>query len=721
MRFFSSPASGTTSGSTLSASHEPPGRSGASHISQARPSTIRPTRLATASSGWRRRTGRDGAWRQAGHRMAAGRRAPGRPEASMIPAMNRRRSGGTFPLPLGQYRFVLGQRFREDRLGLTASSLTFTTTIALVPFFTVALALFTVFPMFSNAGRLQRWLIESLIPDNIARQVLGYLNQFASKASGSAWPASACCWSRRIALILTIDKTLNNIWRVRRRGLRAARAHLLGRDHARPAAAGAQPERDAYVFSASRGLVGGVPGVRASWCSTPSNSCCWPAAWLRSTTTFPTPPVKWAHAWAGGMFVAAAHRGGQARAGLLPQPRADLFGALRRLRDGADPAGVDLRGLGDRAAGRRHRSLSAEPDHRRGAARRRAGLAIPTGGRGAAAPGRRADQRRPGPGAAELAGRCGSMRCSWRRCSRRWSGSTGLRRWTKRPKRTTRVTCCWPTRPPRRSNRCWAHCCCRRPRRSQGWRKGRSTCCAARRAAGAAGANHVPTRLAFCATHPSVPSIPSSHLPRTRLGGLPLRRMGGACREYRLPGAGGARSIRALRFAWVDIEDHADLADNFDVETFPTIRDRGADGTRFVGPMLPHAGTRHACWLRCRASQMADEKVSRLRRGCRPPAPRPTWRAARQGRFGRADGSSAPAGRRRAFIWRASSGQCLQRRAAPRPAPRPSSVAGTHRDRCRRASRQAGGRARRRHLVALRRAGRAPGSRTGAIASSPFA
>ena len=32
---------------------------------------------------------------------------------------------------------VLRERFREDRLGLTASSLTFTTVIALVPLFTL--------------------------------------------------------------------------------------------------------------------------------------------------------------------------------------------------------------------------------------------------------------------------------------------------------------------------------------------------------------------------------------------------------------------------------------------------------------------------------------------------------------------------------------------------------------------------------------------------------
>ena len=79
---------------------------------------------------------------------------------------------------------TLRQRFRDDHLGLTASSLTFTTSIALVPFFTVALAIFTAFPMFAKLqGTLQVWLVESLIPDNIARQVLGYLTQFTRQAS----------------------------------------------------------------------------------------------------------------------------------------------------------------------------------------------------------------------------------------------------------------------------------------------------------------------------------------------------------------------------------------------------------------------------------------------------------------------------------------------------------------------------------------------------------
>ena len=112
---------------------------------------------------------------------------------------------------------TLRERFREDRLSLTAGSLTFTTSIALVPFFTVALAIFTAFPMFSELqGALQGWLVRSLIPDNIARQVLGYLTQFSSQANKLGVLGLAIMLVTALALILTIDRTLNNIWRVKK-------------------------------------------------------------------------------------------------------------------------------------------------------------------------------------------------------------------------------------------------------------------------------------------------------------------------------------------------------------------------------------------------------------------------------------------------------------------------------------------------------------------------
>jgi len=65
----------------------------------------------------------------------------------------------------------------------------------------------------------------------------------------------------------------------------------------------------------------------------------------------------------------------------------------------------------------------------------------------------------------------------------------------------------------------------------------------------------------------------------------------GACREYRPLFEQVAREHPKFRFAWVDIEDHAEIADDFDVETFPTILIAGEAGTRFLGPLLPHAET----------------------------------------------------------------------------------------------------------------------------------
>ncbi|RZJ18083.1 MAG: YihY family inner membrane protein [Haliea sp.] len=202
--------------------------------------------------------------------------------------------------------FTLRNRFREDHMGLTASSLTFTTSIALVPFFTVALAIFTAFPMFSKLqSALQAWLVSSLIPDNIARQVIGYLTQFARQANKLGVAGLAVLLVTAIALILTIDRTLNAIWRVRKprpltqRVLIYWAAITLG-----PVLLGASLAVTSYVLSGSRGMVGVLPGgirflldvvqfFTAAGCM---------AALYRFV---PNTYVRWSHAWAGGLFVAA--------------------------------------------------------------------------------------------------------------------------------------------------------------------------------------------------------------------------------------------------------------------------------------------------------------------------------------------------------------------------------------------------------------------------------
>jgi len=202
---------------------------------------------------------------------------------------------------------TLRERFREDRLGLTASSLTFTTTIALVPLFTVALAIFTAFPMFGKLQVvLQRWLVDNLVPDTIARQVLGYLTQFAKQASQLGSVGLVILLVTALALILTIDRTLNGIWRVRRKRRLAQRilvywaAITLG-----PLVLGASVTMTSYAVGLSRSLSGGLLGGVGLLL----DAAQFLVLAFGATAMYryvPYTQVKWSHAWAGGLFASVA-------------------------------------------------------------------------------------------------------------------------------------------------------------------------------------------------------------------------------------------------------------------------------------------------------------------------------------------------------------------------------------------------------------------------------
>ena len=200
---------------------------------------------------------------------------------------------------------TLRERFREDHLGLTASSLTFTTMLALVPFFTVALAVFSAFPMFGTLqGTLQRWLVDSLIPDSISRQVLGYLTQFSSKASRLGIVGLTVLLVTALMLFLTIDRTLNSIWRVRKPRPLGQRVLVywagltLG-----PLVLGASLATTSYVISSSRGLVSGLPdGVQLLFDSL--EFLLLAGGMAAAYHYIPNTRVKWGHAWVGGIFVA---------------------------------------------------------------------------------------------------------------------------------------------------------------------------------------------------------------------------------------------------------------------------------------------------------------------------------------------------------------------------------------------------------------------------------
>lgn len=202
---------------------------------------------------------------------------------------------------------TLRRRFREDQLGLTASSLTFTTLIALVPLVTVMLAVFSAFPMFGMFQEaLDKYFLQSLVPESIARPVMRALTQFAGKARAIGAVGLLLLVATALALVLTIDRTLNRIWRVRRTRPLAQRllvywaALTLG-----PLALGVSLSMTSYAISASRGLVVALPGGVGLIFSF-AQFLLLAAAMAGLFHFVPNAPVRWRHAWAGGLFVALA-------------------------------------------------------------------------------------------------------------------------------------------------------------------------------------------------------------------------------------------------------------------------------------------------------------------------------------------------------------------------------------------------------------------------------
>ncbi len=118
---------------------------------------------------------------------------------------------------LGNLRYMV-RRIADKDLMKVASSLTYTTILALVPMLTVVLALFTAFPLFNQfQGALEDFLTRNLMPEAVSDNIMLYLNQFAAKASSLTAIGSLFLIVTSIMLIMTIDGTFNDIWQVHQR------------------------------------------------------------------------------------------------------------------------------------------------------------------------------------------------------------------------------------------------------------------------------------------------------------------------------------------------------------------------------------------------------------------------------------------------------------------------------------------------------------------------
>jgi membrane protein len=117
----------------------------------------------------------------------------------------------------GFLAFVL-RRWSEDRCPQIAGSLTYTTLLALVPLFTIVVALLSSLPFFEDAMvQIKIFLLLNLVPEIAGRIITVYMEQFANNAGRLTSVGLAALFVMTIAMLFTVDHSLNAIWRVRRR------------------------------------------------------------------------------------------------------------------------------------------------------------------------------------------------------------------------------------------------------------------------------------------------------------------------------------------------------------------------------------------------------------------------------------------------------------------------------------------------------------------------
>ncbi|HUL91949.1 MAG TPA: YihY family inner membrane protein [Burkholderiales bacterium] len=206
---------------------------------------------------------------------------------------------------LGRFLAHLSRRFNQDRCLQIASSLTFTTLLALVPLVTIMLTLLSAFPVFSGLGeQIRAFLLANMLPETAGKVVSGYIEQFTGRAGRLTAFGTAFLAVTAFMMMFTIEHAFNSIWRVSRPRPVAQRilvywaALTLG-----PVLIGASLSLTSYLVGASLGLTRDTPlaGTAILWFVP------FVLTWAAFTLLYhvvPNRAVKARHALAGGLVAA---------------------------------------------------------------------------------------------------------------------------------------------------------------------------------------------------------------------------------------------------------------------------------------------------------------------------------------------------------------------------------------------------------------------------------
>jgi membrane protein len=201
-------------------------------------------------------------------------------------------------------RYVL-VRFLRHNCTEVAASLTFTTLLSLVPLIAIALSIVAAFPAFTEySNQIKDFILTTMMPEAANRVIGVYMQKFADNAVQLTAIGTAFLGVTALALMFTIDKALNAIWRVTR--LRPFIHRLLiywailtiG-----PLLIGASLSLTSWLIGISMGVTQDIPGINVALLRL--------APLLLTSIAFSIPylivpnrRVAWRHAIAGGIAAA---------------------------------------------------------------------------------------------------------------------------------------------------------------------------------------------------------------------------------------------------------------------------------------------------------------------------------------------------------------------------------------------------------------------------------
>ena len=109
---------------------------------------------------------------------------------------------------------IVCARFDEDRCMQIASSLTFTTLLAIVPVVTIILTMVSAFPVFSKlVANMQHFVVANLVPSSVDAVSI-YAGRFAKNAASLTAAGIFFLGITGLLLLFTIEAAFNDIWRV---------------------------------------------------------------------------------------------------------------------------------------------------------------------------------------------------------------------------------------------------------------------------------------------------------------------------------------------------------------------------------------------------------------------------------------------------------------------------------------------------------------------------